>query len=133
MERVIPLFVRKIWRGEPITVFGRDKMLDFTYVDDCVSGILAGVEAVGSGQVVDETINLAYGQGQTLYDLVSLIELATGKQAQATYLPSQMGEVTRYVADITKARKLLGYKPAVPLAVGMRKYVGWCKETGFIG
>jgi nucleoside-diphosphate-sugar epimerase len=133
MERVIPLFVRKIWRGEPITVFGRDKMLDFTYVDDCVNGIVAGVEALGNGQVVDETINLAYGQGQTLFDLVSLIELATGKQAQATYLPSQTGEVTRYVADITKARKLLGYKPEVPLSVGMRKYVGWCKETKFIG
>jgi UDP-glucuronate 4-epimerase len=133
MERVIPLFVRKIWRGEPITVFGRDKMLDFTYVDDCVSGVVAGIEALAAGRVAGETINLAYGQGQTLYDLVSLIELATGKQAQATYLPSQTGEVTRYVADISKARKLLGYVPEVPLARGMRRYVGWCRETGFIG
>jgi UDP-glucuronate 4-epimerase len=133
MERVIPLFVRKIWRGEPITVFGRDKMLDFTYIDDCVSGVMAGIEALTGGRVTDETINLAYGQGQTLYDLVSLIELATGKQAQATYLPSQTGEVTRYVADISKARKLLGYAPTTPLPRGMMKYVEWCRETGFIG
>jgi UDP-glucuronate 4-epimerase len=133
MERVIPLFVRKIWRGEPITVFGRDKMLDFTYIDDCVSGVMAGIDALAAGRVLAETINLAYGQGQTLYDLVSLIELATGKQAHATYLPSQTGEVTRYVADISKARKLLSYTPATPLPRGMMKYVEWCRQTGFIG
>jgi UDP-glucuronate 4-epimerase len=48
-------------------------------------------------------------------------------------VPSQTGEVTRYVADISKARKLLGYVPEVPLARGMMRYVAWCKETGFIG
>jgi UDP-glucose 4-epimerase len=133
MERVIPLFVRKIWREESITVFGRDKMLDFTYVDDCVSGVVAGIDAVATSRVVDETINLAYGQGQTLYDLVTLIELATGKQARATYAPSQTGEVTRYVADISKARQLLGYVPTTPLAKGIAQYVKWCRETGFLG
>ena len=135
MERVIPLFVSKIWRGEPITVFGRDKMLDFTYIDDCVAGIAAGVEALASEggiSVLDETINLAYGQGQTLFDLVTIIELATGKTAKATYAPSQMGEVTRYVADITKARQLLGYAPQTPLSRGIVQYVKWCRETGFL-
>jgi len=138
MERVIPLFVRKIWRGEPITVFGRDKMLDFTYVDDCVSGIIAGVETLaaedagGSVKLLDETINRAYGQGQTLYDLVTLIELATGKTAQVTYAPSQTGEVTRYVADISKARQHLGYAPQTPLSRGIVQYIKWCHQTGFI-
>jgi UDP-glucose 4-epimerase len=132
MERVIPLFVRRIARGEAIQVFGRDKMLDFTYVDDCIAGISAGVEALAAGKVSGETINLAYGQGHTLYDLVSLIELATGKQAEATYMPSQAGEVTRYVADISKARKLLGYAPQMPLSRGIAQYVRWCRETGFI-
>jgi UDP-glucose 4-epimerase len=133
MERVIPLFVRKIWRGEPISVFGREKMLDFTYVDDCVAGVTAGIDALATSRVVDETINLAYGQGQTLYDLVTLIELATGRQAQATYLPSQTGEVTRYVADISKARQLLAYDPQTPLTRGIAQYVKWCKESGFLG
>ncbi len=132
MERVIPLFVRKIAREEPITVFGRDKMLDFTYIDDCVSGVAAGVEALAAGKAGGQTINLAYGQGHTLYDLVSLIEMATGKQADATYLPSQTGEVTRYVADISKARKVLGYAPQMPLSRGIAEYVKWCRKTGFI-
>jgi UDP-glucose 4-epimerase len=132
MERVIPLFVRRIANNEPITVFGRDKMLDFTYIDDCVSGIVAGIAALTEGRIAGETINLAYGQGHTLFDLVSLIEMATGQQAQATYLPSQTGEVTRYVADISKARKLLGYAPQMPLSRGIASYVKWCRQTGFI-
>jgi UDP-glucose 4-epimerase len=132
MERVIPLFVRAIDAGEPIRVFGRSKMLDFTYVDDCVRGVTAGITALVGGSVGNATVNLAYGQGQTLHDLVTLIELALGKEASVTYEPSQTGEVTRYVADITKARDLLEYAPEVPLTLGIRKYVDWCRETGFI-
>jgi UDP-glucose 4-epimerase len=133
MERVIPLFVRKISQGEEIAVFGRDKMLDFTYIDDCVTGIVAGLDALAAGKFSNQTINLAYGQGHTLYDLVSLIEMATGKTARATWLPSQTGEVTRYVADISRAKELLGYSPKTPLTRGIAAYVQWCRETGFIG
>jgi len=132
MERVTPLFVRKIAAGEPITVFGRNKMLDFTYIDDCVAGLVAGIDRLVAGKVVNQTINLAYGQGQTLHDLVSLIEMAVGKQAVATYQPSQTGEVTRYVADIGKAKNLLGYEPQTPLTAGIGKYVNWCRSTGWL-
>src|SRR3954454_9604480 len=66
MERVIPLFIRAMSRGERVTVFGHDKTLDFTYVDDCVDGIVAGIGRLLSGQVSNQTINLAYGQGNTL-------------------------------------------------------------------
>jgi UDP-glucuronate 4-epimerase len=132
MERVIPLFVREIAAERPIRAFGRHKMFDFTYVDDCVRGVAAGIEALAAGTVENQTINLAYGQGQTLYDLINLIELALGKDAVVSYEPPQVGEVTRYVADITKARELLGYQPEVPLSLGIKRYVAWCKETGFI-
>lgn len=132
MERVTPLFVRKISRGEPIRVFGRSKTLDFTYIDDCVAGVIAGIDALVQGRVVNETINLAYGQGQTLFDLVNLIELAVGKRAVARYEEPQTGEVTHYVADISKARKLLGYCPEVPLTRGIAMYVEWLQDRGWI-
>ncbi|MGB7161428.1 MAG: NAD-dependent epimerase/dehydratase family protein [Tepidisphaeraceae bacterium] len=132
MERVTPLFVRKIAVGEPITVFGRNKMLDFTYIDDCISGLLTGIDRLTSRRVVNQTINLAYGQGQTLHDLVSLIEMAVGRQAVATYEASQTGEVTRYVADISKAKSLLDYQPQTPLTAGIGKYVKWCRSTGWL-
>jgi UDP-glucose 4-epimerase len=132
MERVTPLFVRKINAGEPITVFGRNKMLDFTFVDDCVAGLIAGIDRLVDRTVMNQTINLAYGQGQTLFDLVTLIEMALGKKALATYESSQTGEVTRYVADISKARALLDYQPQTPLTLGIAKYVEWCGETGWL-
>jgi UDP-glucuronate 4-epimerase len=132
MERVIPLFVREIEAERPIVAYGRQKMFDFTYVDDCVRGVNAGIQALIAGTVENQTINLAYGQGQTLQDLINLIELALGKTATVTYEPTQTGEVTRYVADISKARELLGYEPEVPLTLGIKRYVEWCRETGYI-
>ena len=55
-----------------------------------------------------------------------------GKEADVRYDNPLAGEVTRYVADISKARDLLEYAPETPLALGIRKYVAWCRETGFI-
>jgi UDP-glucose 4-epimerase len=132
MERVIPLFVREIDAGRPITAYGRTKMFDFTYIDDCVRGVVSGIEAVHAGTIGNETINLAYGQGQTLFDLINLIELALDKEASVTYEASLTGEVTRYVADIAKARDLLSYEPETPLSLGIKKYIAWCRETKFI-
>jgi nucleoside-diphosphate-sugar epimerase len=132
MERVIPLFLRRIADGRPITVYGRTKMLDFTYVDDCVAGVIAGIEALVDGKVTNDTVNLAYGQGNTLEDLVNLLELSLRQEARVTWEPSRVGEVTRYVADISKAKRLLGYDPQVPLTTGLRRYVAWWREQGWL-
>lgn len=129
MERVLPLFARKIDRGEPIVVFGREKVLDFTYVDDCIGGITRGIDALVSGKVTNQTINLAYGQGSTLVDAVNILGLALGKPPKVTYEPARAGEVTRYVADITKARQMLGYEPQVPLTAGLPKSIQWARES----
>ena len=130
MERVIPLFIQRIAEGRPITVFGPEKVLDFTYVDDCVAGVLAGITALLEGRVVGQTVNLAHGQGNTLIDVVNIVSLALSKEPHFTCEPSRVGEVTRYVADITKARELLGYEPRVPLSSGLVKAVEWCRSTG---
>ncbi|MBW3536513.1 MAG: NAD-dependent epimerase/dehydratase family protein [Actinobacteria bacterium] len=132
MERVIPLFMRSIVDGKPITVFGKSKMLDFTYVDDCVTGVISGIEAVVDGKVKNDTINLAYGQGNTLHDLVNLLFLALARKVEVDYQPSRVGEVTRYVADISKARRILGYSPAIPLTAGIPLYTDWWKSQGWI-
>jgi UDP-glucuronate 4-epimerase len=132
MERVIPLFVKRIAAGEPIRVFGKDKMLDFTFVDDCVAGVQAGIERLVAGEVENQTINLAYGEGRTLGDLVMLVAKALGCEPEVSWELAQTGEVTRYVADISKARALLDYEPTTPLADGIPRYIDWCRETGFI-
>jgi UDP-glucose 4-epimerase len=125
MERVIPLFIRKIRNKEPITVFGRDKMLDFTYVDDCVSGISRGLERLVKGAVSNQTINLAYGQGNSLVKMAEYIAEELDVAPDMTIEPSRIGEVTHYVADISKAREMLGYTPQTPLKEGIQKAVRW--------
>ena len=132
MERVIPLFVRRIARGEPIVVYGREKVLDFTYYEDCVAGIVRGIDALGQRRISGQTINLAYGQGNTLVDLVNVVGLVLGKSPKVAYEPARAGEVTRYVADISKARELLGYEPQTPLSAGLPKAIAWQKSVGIL-
>ena len=129
MERVIPLFIHQLGRGEPITVFGgEDKVLDFTYIDDCIDGISRGIDRLAGGEVANETINLAYGQGNTLVRAAELIAGELGVTPEINRAPSLLGEVTRYVADIRKARELLDWQPSTPLDEGIPKAVAWFRE-----
>ncbi len=128
MERVIPLFIRKIANDEPITVYGEKKVLDFTYVDDCIDGVCRGIELLVSGKESGHTINLAFGGGHSLVTLAEFIGEALGKQPNMTVEPSRVGEVTHYVANIGKARALLGYDPQTPLREGIQKAAAWSTE-----
>jgi UDP-glucose 4-epimerase len=129
MERVLPKFIHQMSRGEPITVFGGDdKVLDFTYIDDCVDGIVRGIDRLADGRVANETINLAYGQGNTLLRAAELIAAELGVEPRITLAPSLVGEVTHYVADIRKAHDLLGWEPGTPLHEGIPLAVDWFRE-----
>jgi UDP-glucose 4-epimerase len=129
MVRVIPLFIHSMLRDEPITIYGgHDKTLDFTYVDDCIEGIVRGIEGLAAGRVVNQTINLAFGQGNTLVHCAELIAGALDTTPKMTLAPSLLGEVTHYVADLSKARSLLGYDPKVPLEEGIQHAVAWFLE-----
>ena len=131
MERVIPLFIRAMSRGDPVTVYGREKILDFTYVDDCIAGVLAGIERLLSGQIANQTINLAYGQGSSLVRMAELVAAALGVEPRIQVEPSKrVGEVSRYVADIRRAQELLNYQPRVPLDEGIRRAVAWSQGAG---
>ncbi len=126
MERVIPLFIDQLSRGEPVTVYGgEEKVLDFTYIDDCIDGIARGIERLAAGTIANDTINLAFGQGNTLVRAAELIARELGVEPRINYAPALLGEVTRYVADIRKARELLGWQPSTPLDQGIPKAVAW--------
>jgi UDP-glucose 4-epimerase len=112
----------------PITIYGEEKVLDFTYVDDCVDGIVRGIDALASGRAQNETINLAYGKGSTLVKMANLVAQALGKTPDITIAPPLVGEVTHYVANISKATSLLGYSPKVPLEIGIPRAVEWQME-----
>ena len=84
MMRVIPLFTRRILRGErDHGLGGNDKVLDFTDVDDCVDGIVRGIDALATARVRNETVNLATAQGNTLVRVAELIGEAVGNGARS--------------------------------------------------
>jgi UDP-glucose 4-epimerase len=129
MERVIPLFIRAMRQGQPVTVYGHEKTLDFTFIDDCVDGIVAGIERLLAGKVVNHTINLAYGQGNTLVHMAELIAQALDVPPRIEVEPAKrVGEVTRYIADISRAAELLDYQPKVSLEEGIRRAVAWSQQ-----
>lgn len=125
MERVIPLFISRIARDEPIQIFGAEKVLDFTCVDDCVDGVMSGLERLLDGRVRDQTLNLACGVGHTLTEMARYVGEALGRTPRITTRPPLIGEVTRYVANLDKARALLGFSPKVQLKEGIQRAVAW--------
>jgi UDP-glucose 4-epimerase len=128
MVRVIPKFIRKLSAGETITVYGEDKVLDFTYIDDCIEGVRRGIDLLASGNNANQTINLAFGQGNSLIALAGFIGEALGIEPEMLIEPARVGEVTHYVANIGKAHALLEYTPSTPLREGIQKAVAWCME-----
>jgi UDP-glucuronate 4-epimerase len=125
MLRVTPFFIREIYHGNPIPVYGEDKMLDFTYIDDCINGVLRGIDMLLNGNETNHTINLAYGQGNSLIAMANCIGETLGVTPKIEVKPIRKGEITHYIANIGKARALLDYHPQTPLHEGIPKAVAW--------
>ncbi len=120
---VIPIFVSKMLAGKRPTVFGDGhQSRDFVYVADVVAANLLAAE---SDAVVGETINVASGSESNLLDLVAAINLALGTSIDPEFAPPRGGDVRRSQADISKARKLLGYEPSVDLYEGLTRSIDY--------
>lgn len=125
-DRVIPLFLKKAWKGEDLTVFGEEKLLDFTYISDCISGIMKCIQKFD--EVKGNVFNIASGKGTTLLQLANMIRNTVGAKGKIIVGESRAGEVTKFVADISAAKKLLDYEPRVPLDTGIRKTIQWYRD-----
>lgn len=125
MTRVLHIFVDQMRRGEPVTIYDRTKMIDFTYVDDCVNGLILGIDKLSKGEVVNETFNLSSGNPASLVQLAETIATNLGVTPTIIDQPIQPGEINFYVADLTKARTLLGYQPQVSFEEGIKRAVEW--------
>lgn len=122
-NRVIPVFIRRVIADQSLVVYGDNKLLDFTYIDDAVDGIQLALERFD--QVKNDTYNLSYGQGKSILELAELIQGQLGKHTKISLERSRIGEVTRFVADIGKASKRLGFSPRVAFDEGVKKTVQW--------
>jgi len=121
-DLAISKFTRLIEEGQPIQMFGDgSSRRDYTFISDIVDGIMAALDS----ELRFEIINLGNSRPVELRELIALIEEALGKKARIEQLPDQPGDVPVTYADIGKANRLLGYRPAVPIRRGIRAFVEW--------
>ncbi|HZB44619.1 MAG TPA: GDP-mannose 4,6-dehydratase [Pyrinomonadaceae bacterium] len=126
-DLAIHKFARLISEGKPIPVFGDGTTRrDYTYVDDIIAGVRAAVDYEASGY---EVVNLGESRTVSLSELIALLEKELGREAVIDRQPAQPGDVPRTFADITKARRLLGYSPQTQIEDGIRKFVEWFKSS----
>jgi UDP-glucuronate 4-epimerase len=122
-DLAIHQFTRRIYAGQPIDQFGDGSTRrDYTYIDDVIQGTLAALQYEGA---LFDIFNLGESQTIQLKDLIAAIENALEKSARINQLPEQPGDMPLTCADISKARRLLGYKPTTPLSDGLPRFIDW--------
>jgi UDP-glucose 4-epimerase len=120
---VIPLFISLMARGKSPHIHGDGtQSRDFTYIDNVVQANLRAASTPGVG---GEVFNVACGQRYTLLDLVSSLNTILGTTIEPTFGPPRAGDVMHSLADIEKARRLLGYEPSTTFHEGLERTVVW--------
>jgi UDP-glucuronate 4-epimerase len=115
-----------IFQGIEVPLYNGGNMhRDWTFVSDIVQGVVAAADR----RLGYEIINLGRGEPVLLKDFVDYIEKLAGKKANLKEEPMMDADVAYTYADITKARKLLGYEPKVPVKEGVQRFWDWYREV----
>ena len=122
-DLAIRKFIELIREDKPIPVYGDGTTeRDYTYIDDIVSGIMLAMQYTDSRYSI---FNLGNGRPISLNDMIKTIEKVLGRKARIDRQPMQPGDVRRTSADISKARRMLGYEPTTGFEDGIKKYLEW--------
>ncbi len=124
-DMAIRKFTDRIFKGKQITMFGDGTSIrDYTYISDCIDGFIASIK-----KPMDfEVFNIGSGKTIKLKNLIDLIGKLSKKEIKIEYLDNQKGDVPITFADITKAKRLLGYSPRVTIEDGVNKFIKWYKK-----
>ena len=119
-------FAEAIIRGEPITVYDNGALRrDFTYIDDIVAGTLACLDRVPAPSEAPKLFNIGNNRGEPVSELVRLLEQSLGRSAILRSEPRPAVDVAETCADLSAIERHVGYRPAVPLALGVQHFVDW--------
>jgi UDP-glucose 4-epimerase len=123
---VISLFVRALLEGRQPTIYGDGQQTrDFTYVANVVDGVMRAAETPG---VTGEVFNVATGTRISLNELLAALQRLLGTSIDPLFAPPRAGDVRDSQAEISKAERLLGYKPIVDFEEGLRRTVEWFRS-----
>jgi UDP-glucuronate 4-epimerase len=119
----------KILANEPLSLYGGGKLKrDWTYVDDIVAGIVAAIDT----RLQNEILNIGCGCPVENLEFVKILESLLGKKAKIADTPTPPSEPLITYADVSKANKLIGYEPKVPVAEGLKRFVEWMRAEKII-
>jgi UDP-glucose 4-epimerase len=122
-SNVIPLFIRRIMAGQPLTIYGDGSQTrDFVFVSDLANGLIRAAETPAVG---GEIFQLASGVETSLNELVSLLSEVSDVTPELRYEPPRAGEIQRNYSLVDKARERLGHAPEVSLADGLALTWEW--------
>ena len=120
---VIPKFIKSAVKGETLIVHGDGKQSrDFTFIDNVVNANILAATAPG---VSGETFNIACGDSSSVMDIVRGIEKILGKKIKVKHEPPRAGDVRKTKADISKAKRMLKYKPGISFNEGLEQTFNW--------
>ena len=129
-DLAINKFTRLMLDNKEIPMFGDGTTSrDYTYIDDIVDGIIKSCEYTMKNSNVYEILNLGNSSPVSLKEMINTIGNALNITPIINQLPMQPGDVDRTYADVSKARKLIGYEPKVPFEQGIKNFVAWYKEN----
>ena len=120
-EMAMFLFSKAILQQKTLQMRGKNTMRDFTYIDDCVDGIIKALDQPHAYSI----INLGESDAVPLPRLITALEKTLGRKAIIEEVPLPPGDVPRTLADISKAKKLLGYSPTTKIEEGVKKFSDW--------
>jgi len=128
---VIPLFIKALLEDSSPVINGKgDNSRDFTFVEDVVQANLLAM-FTDDPNAINQVYNIAKGEQTTLNELFTILKNISGKNIEATYGLERNGDIKHSLADISKAKKLLGYNPATSPAEGLRKTFDWYNSLIF--
>jgi nucleoside-diphosphate-sugar epimerase len=125
-DRVIPLFIRLTRDNQDLVVYGDDKYLDFSYIDDTIAGVIKCIEKFP--EVKNNVFNISSGRSVSIIDIANLIRNSMNGKNSIVIKENRTGEVMKSVIDITKAKKDLKYEPGIPIEEGVLRSIRWYKE-----
>lgn len=123
----IPAFVTAILRGEPPTIYGDgEQTRDFTYIENVVQANLLAAEA---GKTDGEVINVACGERVSVNAVIREINNLLGKDVKPEHVAPRAGDILHSWADVRLAAEVIGFKPVVPFAEGLKRAINWYVEN----
>jgi UDP-glucose 4-epimerase len=123
-DRVLPIFVENALRARPLVLYGGQQVIDFVWIDTVVAALLR----VGLGEQIPEPLNVGSGHGTTVADLSQRVLEMTDSRSPVEIAPDRKIEVSRFVADVSRAQQIINLKPPRDPLFGLPAVVEWTRQ-----